>query len=482
MKPLFEIQTEPKRRNGTAVILGGGPTGLSTAWRLARYGWKVIIIEKDHELGGHSGTRNIEGYDVDDGPHKLYPQVPCAQPLIEYFLKDELRTIPKKSLIFLRGKYIPFPFGLVDLFRALGIVNGIRCGISYFLGKIEKRGITRCQTYTDFVVAQYGRFAHKLVFKNLAEKLWGDPDTLHIQLAKTRIIAPSISELLKGLILGIRNKPKLNADHFYYPKGGLRKLWEAFGKEIEAFEGMILRKTYPVKIQRMNPDGKFIISYKRNEMIENIEADAVISTIPLRAIFDIMDPFPPNKVQYAINSLKLSGLLMLYLVVDTPRLLPANWIFIPESKYHFGRISEQKGFSEDMVPAHQTVLMVEIPLARNSINNKDQETIIQEAIAQLREINILQNNHTILKIFTGHGASVYPIYDLQYKDHLETILEYSDSIKDFYLNGRHGLFCYNNMDHSMEMGLALADHIVSDAQLLDWQKIRDTFYEYKIVD
>jgi len=169
-------------------------------------------------------------------------------------------------------------------------------------------------------------------------------------------------------------------------------------------------------------------------------------------------------------------------VVNAPRLLTANWVFFPEQKYHFGRLSEQKGFSEEMVPKDRTVLMVEIPFARREIQVMDRKRLLTETIAQLREVGVLKPKHKILDQFVAFDEAIYPKYDLTWKEKLDRILAYTDSLPGLYLNGRHGLFCYNNMDHSMEMGVMLADHIASRAKISSWRKAREHFYEYRIVD
>lgn len=476
----FQLPELKNKRTGTVAVLGAGPTGLSTAWRLAKHGWKVTVIEKDTELGGHGGTRTIHGYNVDDGPHKLYPQVPCAKPLIDHFVGADLLITSKKSTIYLDGKYIPFPFGLGDLFKGLGIGVGIRCGISYVLGKIQSILKGKPKTYSDFVVAQYGSLANKLVFRQVAEKLWGNPDELHVQLAKTRIIAPNLIELIKSLLFGMKNKPALSAEIFYYPKNGLRQLWEAMGKEIESLGGTIVRNTKPSQIMRKGQG--FRIALDTSENIQPLEVDALVSTIPIKTTVRLFEPKAAETVYQAAENLKASSLLVLYVVVNTPRLLPVNWIFFPESNIHFGRISEQKGFSESMIPADRTVLVIEIPLARESIRNIPREQIIQESLEQLRRVNVIKPEHKILETFTGYDDSIYPIYDLPYQKNLQTILDWSDSLPNFYLNGRLGLFCYNNMDHSMEMGLSLADYMTSSEPIDAWRQRRKNFYDYKIVD
>ncbi len=476
----MEIQLSKKR----VIVLGAGPTGLSCAWKLVHAGLTVTVLEKQQEVGGHGGTHTIHGYNVDEGPHKLYPQVPCAKPMIDRFVGKDLLTMSKTSQVYINGRYMNYPFGIGDLFGVLGLITGLKCGLSFALGKCKSFFRRQDRTYTDFVHRHFGEYTHRLVFKAVAEKLWGNPDELDVQLAQTRIIAPSIVELLKGLLFGFKGKPKLSADEFYYPRYGLRQLWRAMQEDIEKEGGTVITEALPMSLCR-NVSGTFLVSYVRGGKNYQVEADVLVSTIPMSTTYELLDPAPPHEAMQAVNALKLSSLYILYLVIDTPRLLKVSWIFFPESKYHFARISEQKAFSEEMVPQDRTVLTVEIPAARAHIEKKakeNQESLKDEVLEQLKEVGILQSHHRVLDAFFNYSNSIYPVYDLKFKENLSQVLVYSDSIPNLYLNGRLGLFCYNNMDHSMEMGTLLAEHIAKGAPIEDWQKIRPSFYKYKIVD
>lgn len=55
----------------------------------------------------------------------------------------------------------------------------------------------------------------------------------------------------------------------------------------------------------------------------------------------------------------------------------------------------------------------------------------------------------------------YPVYDLTYKSNLDTLMNYLDSFENLKTAGRQGLFKYNNMDHSIEMGLELAKNLLT---------------------
>ena len=51
------------------IILGSGPTGLITAWRLLKKGLSVTIIEKNSDSGGLCRSWNHKGFILDTGPH-----------------------------------------------------------------------------------------------------------------------------------------------------------------------------------------------------------------------------------------------------------------------------------------------------------------------------------------------------------------------------------------------------------------------------
>ncbi len=60
----------------TALIIGGGLAGLSTAALLAKDGWQVTLLEKNHELGGRARVLKAKGFTFDMGPSwYLMPEI-----------------------------------------------------------------------------------------------------------------------------------------------------------------------------------------------------------------------------------------------------------------------------------------------------------------------------------------------------------------------------------------------------------------------
>ena len=50
------------------IIVGGGPSGLSTAWLLARYGFTSLIIERNEVIGGCHRVKRVDGLFTEHGP------------------------------------------------------------------------------------------------------------------------------------------------------------------------------------------------------------------------------------------------------------------------------------------------------------------------------------------------------------------------------------------------------------------------------
>ena len=55
--------------NTEILIIGAGPTGLITAWKLLEANWDVTIIEKKKVSGGLCRSWKWKNFIIDTGPH-----------------------------------------------------------------------------------------------------------------------------------------------------------------------------------------------------------------------------------------------------------------------------------------------------------------------------------------------------------------------------------------------------------------------------
>jgi all-trans-retinol 13,14-reductase len=94
-----------------SVIIGAGVSGLLTALALSKEGKKVLVIEKEHYIGGVCRTYDYDGYKIDTGPHiitrldtgplrvlmdKYFDLIPNFVPFGKYFLRinGQLKQFP----------------------------------------------------------------------------------------------------------------------------------------------------------------------------------------------------------------------------------------------------------------------------------------------------------------------------------------------------------------------------------------------------
>ncbi len=210
-----------------------------------------------------------------------------------------------------------------------------------------------------------------------------------------------------------------------------------------------------------------------------MQIDYVISTIPLKEMISLIRPKIPDNIRHAAEKLKYRSLLLYYLIIRRERVLNDNWIFFPEKKYIFNRISEQKSFSMLTAPVDKTSLIVEIAYDQNNLDYN--RNIYERIVSDLEDAKIIKKQ-MIEDSFFKTIKDIYPVYDLDFRKNLDMILNYIDGIENLYTIGRHGLFNYNNIDHCIDMSLNTAKHIISGKTKKNWKILLERFNNYRIVD
>ena len=99
----------------TALVVGGGITGLTVAYALGRAGIATTLVEASDRLGGKIRTEQVEGFLVESGPDSVISYRPAALELArELGLGDAIiRTIePRTVHIRSRGRFVRLPDGM----------------------------------------------------------------------------------------------------------------------------------------------------------------------------------------------------------------------------------------------------------------------------------------------------------------------------------------------------------------------------------
>ena len=100
------------------LIIGGGVTGLATAYHLSRYAIPSIIVEKTHRTGGLIKTDVIDGCQLEAGPDSFIATKPAVTELAEELpgLKDQIigsNDAERRIFVVRNGRLVPMPQGMV---------------------------------------------------------------------------------------------------------------------------------------------------------------------------------------------------------------------------------------------------------------------------------------------------------------------------------------------------------------------------------
>ena len=97
------------------IVIGGGISGLSSAWKLSEKGYKVDVVESDISIGGLAKSIKIENYYFDIGPHSFFTEDKEIFKKVMDLFEDEQGEIPysKRSVkMMFKGKYVDYPLSI----------------------------------------------------------------------------------------------------------------------------------------------------------------------------------------------------------------------------------------------------------------------------------------------------------------------------------------------------------------------------------
>jgi len=126
-------------------------------------------------------------------------------------------------------------------------------------------------------------------------------------------------------------------------------------------------------------------------------------------------------------------------------------------------MSEQKNVSGEMVPPGRTILCIELSLWRDEpLWEAPDEEIYRLALADLMKMGYGVIEDEVEDYYITDIPTAYPVYELNFEDHLIPVLEGVHSVANLLTLGRHGLFLNNSMDDNVLLGMKAADRIAAD--------------------
>jgi protoporphyrinogen oxidase len=233
-----------------------------------------------------------------------------------------------------------------------------------------------------------------------------------------------------------------------------------YQRELESMGNRVLTDAPVTAIE--HSEGRVTgVRYRQDGVEHFMPATQVIATAPLTSLVRMTEPKAPPEVTKAADSLTHRSMIFVYLILNRPKVTDDHWIYLPEKRLTTHRLSEFKNFSPDAAPKDKTLLCAEITCNFGDEHwnrtDKELETVVVKDLTE--SIGLIKADE-VLHTFSRRERYAYPIYDLSYRGHRDVLLEYVDKLVGLDTTGRQGLFKYNNMDHSIGMGLAIAENVL----------------------
>jgi len=442
------------------VIIGAGPAGLTSAYELTRKGIRTVLLEKSDRVGGLARTETYKGYRFDMGGHRFFTKVERVQKLWEEMLGNDFRKIPRLSRIFYRGRFFKYPLDLFDTLTKLGLIESTQILVSYVGAKLRPHPEEK--TLEQWLTKRFGRRLYETFFRSYTEKVWGIPcDQIGADWADQRIRGLSLAAAVLNALLGSNHRhPKTLINEFHYPVLGPGMMWERFQKAIEQGGGEVYCNAEAIRLRHVSGRLEAVTFRQDGEAVE-ISGDQFISTMSLEELITRMTPPPPAETLQAGQNLAYRGFVLVGLILNRAELFSDNWIYVHSPQVKVARIQNFKNWSPAMVtnPLTTSLGMEYFCSEGDPIWRMPDRELVEMARRELAHLGLAEEGD-VEEGVVFRQARAYPVYDHRYREHLERIRHFLETIDNLQTIGRSGMHRYNNMDHSMITGMLAAENIL----------------------
>lgn len=480
---------------GRIGILGAGLSGLSAAWKLAAAGVSdQVIVEQGEAVGGLARTMVTEtGGRYDLGSHRIHVQFldePMA--VVREVVGDELLVQPRHGRLRLNGRYIHYPPTLAAFLAGMGprlVVSGSIAMLRERMpwNRLPKRargagpvGQGPELSYEDLLTHKAGRVVYKVFYEPYAWKVYGiSPRQVSADAAKVRVTHTSVWEVARSFLRNRARKPAF----YIYPRRGIGTISERLAAAAVSAGAELATGTQVRHIRLAG--GRFTLETQAPSGARTIEADTLITSLPINVLCEIFEPPPPVSVLEAARALTWRSLRLVYLELDSTIGSVAETYYFPEGRFVFGRISRPQLFSPEMGPKDAAgALCLEVPCSvGDDLWSMSDDEIAARFCPDLEDLGFIQGRQNIQRVFSRHLPRVYPIYDLGWYRRFQAVCGWLRQHDRVFLVGRGGLFNHNNMDHTMQGGLRAAEHLLAGRFAdRDWYDLIDRHRTFRVRD
>jgi protoporphyrinogen oxidase len=415
-------------------------------------------------------SRGCIRYDL--GPHAFYYLSGEVKGILDAVLEGSPLVYKSRAAsFFIKGRHVSYPLKFFELIisRNFSVKDAFLALLGYASARIKNLfRKNQPRTLQEFGYSAFGRYLYSMTLEKIYKKTWG---------VSTSLLSPCMGEhpsskmnLFKLLSAAMRIKDDSYAalyNKFFYHPEGIGEPFLRLGAKIQKMGGRIIYEADAVGLTLQDGKVKSVIFQKDNTR-ESIEADSVVSTIPLIELYHIVKGIErPQRLQS--DGLEYRNLIMAYFVLDAVGILGRQVTYFLDDDVVSRRVFEQKRYSEKTVPPDKTLLGFEYFCSPgDSLWNASEDELRQTALRDLQRL-LGARYQKPADFFVHRIEHAYPVYRLDYDKRFSDILEEVNAYaSNLVSTGRGGLFLMTNIDESMGWGLTAAEHLAEHDANSGW--------------
>ncbi len=422
------------------IVIGAGISGLSAAYHLSDKDY--IILEKDSKAGGLCRSYSINGFRFDYTGHLLHFRDQKTREFVEDLLKGRLAVLERRSYIYSKGVYTPYPFQVNIHGLPPDVVRECLIGFIHAWSKNNREGTPGFKAgeknFRDWIYDTFGTGIARHFMIPFNAKLWKVPlEEMTADWVAWLVPRPTLEEVIDGAV-GIGKRDMGYNPTFLYPKtGGIGILPEAFLPYVRNLRLSCGVESIDIKDRTIMLQDGTIMRF-----------DQIISTMPLPELIGITKDLP-EWLSLSARHLRYASVYDINIGVNRGGVSDKHWIYFPEPEFVFYRVGFPMNFSTEMSPPGTSSVYAEVSyLPGDSI---DEGFLRKKVIDGLISAGILRDNDEILVMDIKDIKYAYALYDRYRMDNIDKIRDWFEA-HGIYTIGRYGSWEHSSMEDAIKQG------------------------------
>ncbi len=428
-----------ERTDKRVAVLGAGALGLTSAYRLARHGYRVTVIEEDKVVGGLAAGFMVGGNYLDRFYHHIFRSDQHVIKLIdELGLSRRLFWLKPQTAVLNRGKRYRLDSPLAVLrFSPIPLADRLRMGMALAALKLTPAHRPLESITADAWLRRWmGKAAYEAVWRPQLEAKFGDryaEISMAWMWARVHDRTPSLG----------------------YLHGGFQLLYNRLGEEIERLGGEI-RLGEAVTALRRVASGIEVGSTRGAEVFSN-----VVSTLPTRVSLQLSEGMS-EAFSRQFGRGDAFGAQCLILALDRQLMTDGTyWLSVTDPGYPFMAAVEHTNMMpiSDYGNRHLLYLGNYMPMS-SDLAKMDRQQLLDEFLPYLRGLNGSFKPEWVTESWLFRAPFAQPIVTRDFPRHIAPI---RSPWRNLYLASMFQVYPHDRgQNYSVELGNRVAEMLVAD--------------------